>query len=134
MSRYSAMVFALLTVGLTRSAAAQDPVKLSPNMYKILLENDQVRVLEFRAKPGEAEPMHSHPALTVYDITGGRIKLTTADGKSETIDGKAGTAVWSGPTVHRYENIGSTETHEIIVELKNAKPAPGAPAKPPNRS
>jgi hypothetical protein len=51
----TAFFLMLLAVGVTRSATAQDPVKLSPKMYKVLLENDQVRVLEFRAKPGESE-------------------------------------------------------------------------------
>jgi hypothetical protein len=31
----------------------QDAVKLSPQYYKVLLENDQVRVVEYRLKPGE---------------------------------------------------------------------------------
>jgi hypothetical protein len=35
------------------AASAQDPVKTSPQYYKVLLENDQVRVLEYRLKPGE---------------------------------------------------------------------------------
>ena len=129
MTCQAALVLILLAVGLTRSAGAQDPVKLSPKMYKVLLENDQVRVLEFRAKPGESEPMHSHPAMTVYDISGGRIKLTTADGKSESIEGKAGNAVWSAATVHRFENVGPVEAHEIIVELKGAKPKAVPPTK-----
>ena len=57
----------------SRVATAQDPVKLSPHYYKVLLENDQVRVFEYRLKPGEKEPMHSqsnnsmtkrrHPAI-----------------------------------------------------------------------
>jgi hypothetical protein len=34
-------------------AHAQDPVKTSPQYYKVLLENDQVRVLEYRLKAGE---------------------------------------------------------------------------------
>jgi hypothetical protein len=43
----------LLAIGIT--AFAQDPVKISPQFYKLLLENDQVRVLEYRLKPGEKE-------------------------------------------------------------------------------
>jgi beta-alanine degradation protein BauB len=129
----SALILAALAVVITIPAEAQDPVKLSPRMYKVLLENEHVRVLEFRAKPGESEPMHAHPAATVYSMSGGRLKLTTVDGKSSIIEGKAGSAVWSPPTVHRYENIGSTESHEIIVEIKNARPAATPPAKRPNR-
>lgn len=45
---------------------AQDPVKQSPQYYKVLLENDQVRVLEYRLKPGEKEPMHTHASGVLY--------------------------------------------------------------------
>jgi quercetin dioxygenase-like cupin family protein len=124
MRRDSKLLLAILIVGAARIAIAQDPVKLSPAMYKVLLENDQVRVLEFRAKPGQSEPIHSHPAMTVYNISGGRIRVTSADGKTEILQTKPGTAGWSAPIVHRYENVGTTETHEIIVELKHSQAAP----------
>lgn len=133
MNGRSALVLALLAVGATQSASAQDPVKLSPRMYTVLLENDHVRVLEFRARPGESEPMHAHPAATFYDISGGRFKITTPDGKSETRESKAGSAGWSATTTHQYQNVGSTDVHVIVVETKSTKPEPSAPAKPPNR-
>ena len=47
---------------------AQDPVKLSPQFYKVLIDNDEMRVLEFHFKPGEKEPMHSHPRGFVYAL------------------------------------------------------------------
>jgi len=134
MRRRSTLLLVTLTVGVARVALAQDPVKLSPTMYKVLLDNDQVRVLEFRAKPGQSEPMHSHPPMTVYDISGGRVKLTIPDGKAEVLDVKPGTAVWSAATTHRFENVGTSEAHEIIIELKSAKSAPsGAPKRPEHR-
>jgi hypothetical protein len=43
-----------------------DPVKVAPKMYKVLLENHRVRVLEARVKPGVTAPMHSHPGSVVY--------------------------------------------------------------------
>ena len=46
----------------TKIASAQGPAKLAPQNYKVLLENSQVRVIEYRIKPGEKEPMHSHPS------------------------------------------------------------------------
>src|SRR5206468_4896166 len=73
---------AALLVLLYTTAHAQDPVKISPQYYKVLLENDQVRVLEFRLKPGEKEPMHSHPAGIVYALGGATLKFTYADGRA----------------------------------------------------
>jgi hypothetical protein len=38
-----------------------DAVKVSPEMYKVSLENDSVRVPEVRIKQGAKVEMHSHP-------------------------------------------------------------------------
>ena len=54
--------------------------------------------------------------------------MTAVGGKPEIIDGKNGQAFWGPAVVHRYENVGKTEIHAIIVEMKAAKPA-SAPAK-----
>ena len=56
------IILVSLLTALHTTAHAQDPVKTSPQYYKVLLENDQVRVLEYRLKAGEKEAMHSHPA------------------------------------------------------------------------
>jgi beta-alanine degradation protein BauB len=130
--RSRAMVPWLAAVAILVSAgpaAAQDPVKLSPNMYRVLLENEHVRVLEFRAKPGEKEPMHSHPGLVAYALTDGKFRLTPAGGKSEERDAKAGTAVWGDAVTHAYENIGSTDVRVLVIEMKGVTSAKKAPAQ-----
>lgn len=57
-----ALLAAFAFAGSTKIASAQDPAKLAAQNYKVLLENGQVRVIEYRLKPGEKEPMHSHPS------------------------------------------------------------------------
>ena len=102
------------------TALAQDPVKASPNNYEVLLENDRVRVLEFRAKPGEKEPMHSHPAYVRYALSGGKTKFSYPDGKTGEREIKPGTASWSEAVTHSGENVGTTEVHTVLIELKGA--------------
>ncbi len=102
------------------AARAQDPVKTSPQYYRVLLENDQVRVLEWRLKPGEKEPMHSHPPGVVYELTASKLQITTPDGKSVEASGTAGETFWRGPTTHAIENIGDTEAHAIAIDVKAA--------------
>jgi beta-alanine degradation protein BauB len=97
---------------------AQDPVKLSPKMYTVLLENDQVRVLEFRCKPGEKEPMHSHPAVVVYSLSTSKFKSTTSDGQTAEDEAKRGTAVWRDAVTHSWECLGPDEQRAIVTELK----------------
>ena len=102
------------------TALAQDPVEVSPNTHKVVLENDRVRVLDIRQKPGEKSPMHSHPAVVIYFLTDAKTKFTYPDGKTEVREGKAGQALWRGPETHATENVGTTEEHVLLVELKGA--------------
>ena len=69
------ILISLLAV-LWTTVHAQDLVKTSPQYYKVPLENDQVRVLEYRLKAGEKEAMHSHPAGVVYVLSGGKLKFS----------------------------------------------------------
>ncbi len=110
------------------TALAQDPVKVAPDNVKVLLENDRVRVLDARLKPGEKEPMHSHPAGVVYSLSDYKIRVTYPDGKTEEREGKPGLARWSDPVTHAVENVGTTELHAVWIELKGAAKKP-MPAK-----
>lgn len=103
---------------LCTTAHAQDPVKASPQYYKVLLENDQVRVLEYRLKAGEKEPMHSHPAGVVYVLSGAKLKISYPDGRTEEKAAAAGETIWRDPTTHAIENVGNTEAHAIAIDLK----------------
>ena len=96
----------------------QDPVKLSPQYYNVPVDNEFVRVLEYRLKPGQKEPMHSHPCGVVYYLTGAKFKVTSADGKITESESKAGEIIWRGPTRHASENIGKTEARAIAIEIK----------------
>lgn len=104
----------------SRVMASQDldPVKLSPQYYKVLLDNDQVRVLEYHLKPGQKEPMHSHASGIVYIFGDAKMRTTFPDGRTEESSGGAGEAHWRNPVTHALENIGNTEAHALAVELK----------------
>ena len=104
---------------LCTAAHAQDPVKVSPQYYKVLLENDQVRVVEYRLKAGEKEPMHSHSAGVVYVLSGAKIRFSYPDGRTEEKAAATGEAIWREPTTHAVENIGDTEAHVIAIDLKS---------------
>ena len=113
------ILISLLAV-LWTTASAQDPVQTSPQYYKVLLENDQVRVLEYRLKPGEKELMHSDAAGVVYVLSGAKLKVTYPDGKTEERSATAGETIWREPTTHALENVGDTEAHAITIDLKTS--------------
>lgn len=106
------------------SAVAQDPVPLYPNNYKILLENDRVRVMDFRLRKGDTEDFHSHPAHVLYVLEPFKIKFSFPDGRTGMRETKAGEVLFSEAVTHSPVNIGGTDAHGILVELK------GAAAKP----
>jgi len=105
-----------------RLLMAQDPVKLSPNNYKVRIDNDRVRVLEFHLKPGESEPMHSHPPGFVYSFDDATLRMTFPDGSKSDLQLHAGGVFWREATTHAAENIGNTEAHALALELKPCKP------------
>jgi quercetin dioxygenase-like cupin family protein len=101
------------------TAQAQDPVKVAPDHFTVLLENERVRVLDFHSNPGVKVPLHSHPAYVSYSITGkGKTKFTSADGKVTEPTAKTGQATWHEPETHASEYQGAGSTHVLLVELK----------------
>jgi quercetin dioxygenase-like cupin family protein len=112
------LVVSLALVFGAQMAMAQDLAKISPQDVKVLLENDRVRVLEVRHQPGVKEPMHSHPAYVSYYLDATRVKVTSPDGKTIEKDRKAGEVQFSEPVTHALENIGTTEQHVLVIELK----------------
>jgi quercetin dioxygenase-like cupin family protein len=88
----------------------------------VRFENDRVRVLELRLKPGEREAMHTHPQYVLYALTDYRVKNTSADGTVRVFDRKAGDVFWGEPVTHGGENVGETEVRAVIVELKQNTP------------
>ena len=84
----------------------------------VRMENDRIRVLELRLKPGEGEEFHSHPHYLLYALTNYRVMNTAADGTSKVFERNAGDIFWGEPITHKGENVGDSEVRALIVELK----------------
>ena len=56
------------------------PEKVSPDVYKVLLENDDIKILEVTFAPGQSDNMHEHYPATVYIVEGGKAQVTLPDG------------------------------------------------------
>jgi beta-alanine degradation protein BauB len=119
MKRLSLLLCCVSTAAAT-SVLAQDPVHLSPQCYKVLIDNEEARVLEYHLKPGEKEPMHSHPRGFVYTLADAKLKISFPDGHTEEVVMKAGEAHWREAVTHAAENVGNTEAHAVALELKKA--------------
>jgi hypothetical protein len=111
-------ILILPLLALSLGAAAQDPLQTDGDKYKLLKENDRVRVLEYRDQPGEKTHQHRHPAFVLYALSPFKRKLTLPDGKTMLREFKTGDVLYSDDQTHIGENVGSTPTHVIMVELK----------------
>jgi quercetin dioxygenase-like cupin family protein len=115
----------VLTVGgwLTQTALAaeDDPVKLAPDKYKVILNNDKVRVLDIRLRPGQKTPAHSHPDYIIYALNDGTAKVWDEKGKVSTMRLKAGQCVWRNDEIHTVQNVSKHTIHVLNIELKGIR-------------
>lgn len=116
---------------LSAVAAAQqkpqhaDATKASPDKFTVLLENEYVRVIEYRLEPGEKDEWHTHPPKVSYVVSGGKLRITTENGRSFVVDELAGSAAWMGAVgLHFGENIGTTPVRIALIEIKSLADAP----------
>lgn len=97
-----------------------DAIKSSPANFKLLLENEYVRVLEYSLKPGQKDTPHTHPAKSSYVVSGGKIKVYLENGETIIADEEAGTASWRDYVGKHYvENIGNTTVTIVLTEIKS---------------
>ena len=103
----------------TPLALAQDPVSVDAKHYKVMFENDQVRVLRIHYSPKEKSVMHEHPASVVVFLSTCKAKFTLPDGSTTTAGGgKAGSVRFTDAGKHLPEDIGATPIDAVLVELK----------------
>jgi quercetin dioxygenase-like cupin family protein len=100
------------------AAKADDPVSVDPGHFKVLLDNERVRVLDYQAAPGEKTPMHSHPGYITYDFTGGKTMFTYPTAKSVERTPKAGDVTWHDAETHAGQVTGDRAVHVLLVEIK----------------
>lgn len=96
-----------------------DPCVTNPDHYKVVFENERVRVLEYKDKPGDRTTPHEHPDSVMYTRSSFKRRLYAGDEQRE-VDMKEGLVGWLPAQQHSGHNIGSTDTHVIFVELKEA--------------
>ena len=101
--------------------AAASTASVPPKDHIVLLDNDTVRVMELRIRPGESTGMHAHPPCVVYALSTARVRFTLPDGTARETDIRQGVATWSAGGWHDVENIGETDDWGVIVELKQAQ-------------
>jgi hypothetical protein len=120
----------LAALGVTREALAQDAATSDPRSFRVVVENERVRVLEYKSGPGFSvcgQGMHYHPDRVTVSLTGARVKATSAEGKTVVRDVPPGHVLFAPSETHSTENIGGSGTRLYMIELKDKdwKPSTG---------
>ena len=116
------LVGVLLLGVLPGVVRAQDITKVAAEHSKILLENEDVRVVQIKLAPGEKDAVHTHPAGWYYVVKPGTMKVTFADGKTSMWESQAGESGWLKTRApHADKNTGKTTIVWVLVEVKSAE-------------
>lgn len=110
--------------------SAQDPLVVGPDIYRVVLENERVRVLEARFKPGAKIAVHTHPDHVAVVTSAGRLAITNAEG-TQVHDAKVGDTFYIPAESHSAENVGTTEFVCVVTELKGKYKAKGQASPKP---
>ncbi|HET9530830.1 MAG TPA: hypothetical protein VFQ92_10785, partial [Blastocatellia bacterium] len=128
MKRDRILVGAVIVIAaLATLSAAQDPLVVAPQSYKLQFENDWVRVVRVHYAPFVKLPAHDHPkrqAIFIYLNDGGPVRFKHVEGVSGDYAAvrpptKAGAYRLAGiqPENHEVENLSDLPNDFLQVEL-----------------
>lgn len=96
-----------------------DPLKVAPANYKVLLDNEQVRVLRAKLEPRQKIPLHDHARNRVaVFLTSQRVLSTSESGQSVETKAAPFDVRFSAPLKHAEENLNNELMEVLLVELK----------------
>ncbi len=120
-----ALLAALPLLAWGADAEAQDAASVQPQSYRVALDNDKLRVLEFNSRPGMGvcgNGLHSHPAHLTVLLSGASVRIRTPNGKVVEQTGvPQGTVFWSEAETHVVENISGNSIRTLIIEVKGSR-------------
>lgn len=126
---FSAIAAVLLVSG---AAAGQDPARVSPETYRLVLENEAVRIFRVSGPAGNKVAVHAHPDHLAIALTAARIQFTRPGAEPETVDLASESATYVPAGAHESANVGTAPFDAIVIELKGAAGQPGSPTLRPN--
>ncbi len=103
-------------------ALAQDPTKVDPAHYKVMIDNAAVRVLHITYPAGSKSTMHSHPDAIAVFLTSSTVHFGLPDGKSRDSAMASDSALYTPAEVHSPANTGKGAMDAILIEFKAATP------------
>jgi hypothetical protein len=118
--RQAVALLAAFGVG-AEAVAAPDAPTADPRSFRVVVDNESVRVLEYKSRPGLGvcgQGMHYHPAHVTVSLTGAKLKKTNGQGQVFFDDIPPGHVFYAAAETHSAEIIGGSGTRTYIIELK----------------
>ena len=117
------LILSIATISIVTAAVAQNSpptYQADPDVYKIIFEDQNFRVIAATWKQGTTDKPHSHPIPSVvYPLTDCVLRLRNPDGTTREIPSKTGTAFAAPITQsHTAENVSGSDCRAILVERK----------------
>ena len=126
--RYRGILLLFSTVAMVMLASAPNASaqsmpgapEASPNIYKVLAENEIMRVIMGTWQPGDRDKWHSHPPSSVFFVTNCHIRAFRADGSTDAHEHQSGIGRARNRPVksHSIQNIGTSECRIVMTEFK----------------
>jgi quercetin dioxygenase-like cupin family protein len=116
----SATAAVLVTATMAFAQSSPPTYQADPDVYKVIFEDENFRVIAATWRKGTRDKDHSHPLPSVgYAVTDCSLKVIAPDGKSRDVNSKAGSAN-AVPTTqsHHAENVGASDCQVVFVERK----------------
>ncbi len=89
----------------------------SPDIYKVIAQNDQYKVIAVTWKPGQKDVLHGHPANAVYYLTDCSLRIHAQNGTVRQAEVQAGSAIVQVAIPgHILENVGAADCRLIMFE------------------
>ena len=98
------------------AADPTDATVVAPDHYKVVFENDQVRVLRIAYAAGDETAMHSHPGGVAVFFSDQNAEFTLEDGTAEERPAKAGDVLWTPAETHAPKAL--TDVSLVLVEIR----------------
>ena len=118
------LVAALMLGFTTQVVMAQEKAKAAPAKEtkvpgaNVLFENERVRVTESHYKPGEKNEMKMREDRVIIALKDAKLRYHFPDGKTEDVEHKVGKVQFRKKGTSSVENIGKTESRNVLVTLK----------------
>src|SRR4051794_41822259 len=93
-----------------RGRALADPTSTDPDKYKVIFENERVRVLEYTDEPGQVTSPHEHPDSVMYTLSSFDRRLVGESGESRDVSLEAGEGRWRYAQTPNRGDIGPNAT------------------------